>query len=122
MNTKAKGRIGVLDKVLWLEYLNSSWEDTYDIGFRGSKTSDGIQIFDATHVRIRICDIREDSLTIFRDTTPDQEFMIYVWVNNILPYIVLDSIIQSSFADLDLFYSIQKIGLQKKDFNYFGIE
>ena len=114
--------IGVIDNFLWLEYLNSDWDNTYDIGFRGTKTISGIQMYDATHIRIRKCDIREDSLTKFRDTTPDQEFMIYVWVNNILPRIVYDSIIQASFADLDIFATVPRIGLLKSDYYYFGIE
>ncbi|MDA3781562.1 MAG: hypothetical protein PF487_15250 [Bacteroidales bacterium] len=114
--------VGVKNTILWLDHLKSDWENTYDIGFRGSKTESGEQIYDANHVRIRQCDIRPDSLTVFNDTTPDQEFMIFVWVNNILPYIAMDSIVQASNADLDIFETIPRIGLKKNDYNYFGIE
>lgn len=106
----------------WLEYHDMHMNSTYDIGFRGTITKEGIRIDDAGHVRIPKKYIREDSLTVFRDTTPDSEFLPFVWVGYVLPYIVSDAILHYSFSGSKPSEVIQKIGLGKNDFNYFGIE
>jgi len=105
-----------------LEYHNMHMNSTYDIGFRGTITKEGIQIADAGHVRIPKEYIREDSLTVCRDTSPDSEFLPTIWVRYILPYIVSDAIIHRSFSGHKPSDVIQKIGLKKDDFIYFGIE
>jgi len=113
--------LGIL-VLAWLEYLNISMDSTFDIGFRGTINKEGIQIADAVHVRIPKGYVREDSLTIFRDTAPDSEFLPIVWVRYILPYIVSDAISHCSFSGYKPSEVIQKIGLKKSDYSYFGIE
>lgn len=111
-----------IQTLAWLEYLDQHWDNTYDIGFEGAKTSDGVNIMDAGHVRIPKYYVREDSLTIFRDTSPDQEFLPAIWVWYILPYIVANAILQQSFSGHELYEIIPRIGLRISDYYRFGIE
>lgn len=113
--------VGVLTWA-WLEYLNLHWDETYDIGFAGITTKEGVRIIDAGHVRIPKGHVRADSLTVFRDTPPDAEFFPVAWVRYILPYIVADAVLHYGFAGVDVSEVVPRIGLKKSDYYRFGIE
>jgi len=117
------GRRGVGPLVkLWLYHLDLNWDECFDIGFRGTQTIDGMQIFNAGHVLIPRGTVRWDSLTVFQDTSPDAEFTNYNWLKYILPYIVADKVLEIGFSSRELSEVIPRVGVRKDDFYYFGLE
>jgi hypothetical protein len=64
----------------WLDDLNLSFKDCYDLGFHGVTREGGARIYNVSHVLMPQSVVRESSLTRFRGIAPEAEFTSYTWV------------------------------------------